>query len=365
MVEISVIVAVYNCEDYLRECLDYIVNQSFKDIEIICINDGSTDKSLEILDSYQKNDSRIEIVTQKNQGLSAVRNRGISLARGKYIYFCDSDDYLDLNALEELYELSEKLETDFIMFKMNNFDNVTHESIEDDYYTMPYLKERVGENVFNYDDVSDIALKLAVNIPANFYKREFIEHMEFPVGLLFEDNVFFTEALFRAKRVYFYDKKLYNRRIRPNSLSKSLSLDIIEINNILLDLCKQYNHPNHKRRLYYRIFNNSYLIFENAPREYKEEIFKEMRNRFIKYSDRWYEDEFFSNRLNRKYKNIYESAISSDSPHEFELKVKSFNMELEVMKLRKENNKIIKRTEKLKNENDVIKSTKGYKFLKI
>ena len=340
MVEISVIIPIYNVEDYLYECINHIVNQSFKDIEIICINDGSTDKSMDILNQFK--DNRINIITQENKGLGASRNVGIKHAKGKYVYFMDADDYLELTALEELYALCKKLNTDFIMFKLKNFDDITKEIIEDEYYSMPYLKNRVGDNIFNYSDVKDIALDLAVNSPGNFFKREFIKDLKYPEGLLYEDNVFFTKALFKADKIYFYDKFLYNRRVRKNSLSKSPSLDTIDITDLLLDIINEYGYTIHKKELYYRIFNNIYKIFENTPEKYKEEVFLKIKEKYQKYSEKWQEDSYFRNELNPRYKNIFESALNSDSPAEFELRVKLFDSEKKLKKLKKQNKKLKK-----------------------
>ena len=96
--EISIIIPVYNVEKYLDECLNSAANQTFENIEIICVNDGSTDGSLEILESHASKDKRIRIISQENKGVSSARNEGLDAARGKYIYFMDSDDYMDLNA---------------------------------------------------------------------------------------------------------------------------------------------------------------------------------------------------------------------------------------------------------------------------
>lgn len=120
MVEISVILPVYNIEDYLSECLESISNQTFEDIEIICIDDGSTDKSLEILKEHSNRDSRIRIIEQENQGAGAARNKALEYAAGKYVYFIDGDDYLELTALEELHDLSIRKGTDFIIFQISN-----------------------------------------------------------------------------------------------------------------------------------------------------------------------------------------------------------------------------------------------------
>ena len=100
---VSVIVPIHNSEKYLRACLDSLINQSLKEIEIICINDGSTDKSELILDEYKSKDKRIIVINQNNSGQSSARNKGIKIAQGEYIGFVDSDDFIDLNYYEKLY----------------------------------------------------------------------------------------------------------------------------------------------------------------------------------------------------------------------------------------------------------------------
>ena len=101
-IKVSVIMPVYNAEDYLRPALDSVIDQTLKDIEIICIDDGSTDKSLEIIKEYQKADSRVRIVTENNAGPGAARNKGIVRARGKYIAFLDADDFYEFDLLARL-----------------------------------------------------------------------------------------------------------------------------------------------------------------------------------------------------------------------------------------------------------------------
>ena len=101
--EISIIIPIYNCEKYLSRCLDSIINQTFTNIEIICINDGSTDSSLKILQDYKTKDPRIIIINQNNQKLGAARNRGLEIQKGNYITFIDSDDWIDNDYLEKLY----------------------------------------------------------------------------------------------------------------------------------------------------------------------------------------------------------------------------------------------------------------------
>ncbi len=122
MTEISIIMPVYNVGKYLRECLDSIVNQSFKDFEIICINDGSTDNSLKILEEYRDKDSRFTIISQDNTGAGEARNTGLKYASGKYVQFLDSDDYFEPNMLENLYKTAKKYNADLTVCSAAKID---------------------------------------------------------------------------------------------------------------------------------------------------------------------------------------------------------------------------------------------------
>ena len=108
MPKISILVPIYNVEKYLRECLDSILNQTLKDIEIICINDGSTDSSLEILNEYSSKDSRVKIINKANSGYGASMNKGLEAASGEYIGIVESDDFIKTTMFEDLYNIAEK-----------------------------------------------------------------------------------------------------------------------------------------------------------------------------------------------------------------------------------------------------------------
>ena len=188
MVKVSVVIPFYNVEDYFEECISSIVNQTLDDMEIICINDGSADNSLKILEGYANSDNRIKIVSQENKGASASRNQGIKLSEGEYIYFMDSDDILELNALEELYKFSESNNLDILIFKMMSFNDETGEKYAIKYYDMPFLKP-FNQKVFNYKDIGVDALRMAVSPPGKFFKRDLIKPIEFLEGYIFEDNL--------------------------------------------------------------------------------------------------------------------------------------------------------------------------------
>ena len=118
MVKISVIIPVYNVEKYLKECLDSVINQTLKDIEIICVNDGSTDNSLNILENYAKKDNRIIVISQKNKGLSGARNTGLKYCSGEYVSFIDSDDYVSKDLFELTYNNAISNNSDLVIFKI-------------------------------------------------------------------------------------------------------------------------------------------------------------------------------------------------------------------------------------------------------
>ena len=140
MVKTSVIIPVYNTQEYIGECLDSLFSQTQKEIEIIAVDDGSTDKSLEIIKSYQKEHNNLKIVCQKNMKLGAARNAGMKIARGKCIYFLDSDDLIEKNALEILYQKLEMYNLDFVSFDAGTFGNAIDDAERFKYYDRSGLR---------------------------------------------------------------------------------------------------------------------------------------------------------------------------------------------------------------------------------
>ena len=133
MVKVSVIIPVYNVEPYLKQCMDSVVGQTLKDIEIICVDDGSTDGSLDILREYAAEDNRIQIIEQKNAGAGAARNNGMRHATGKYLSFLDSDDFFEPRMLEKAYDLAEKDQADFVAYKSDQY----HTAVSYTHLTLP------------------------------------------------------------------------------------------------------------------------------------------------------------------------------------------------------------------------------------
>ena len=330
MVKISVIVPIYNTEKYLNECLDCLVNQSFNDIEIICIDDGSTDNSLGILKDYEENDTRFRVITQENSGAGASRNRGIELAEGEYIYFMDSDDFLELNALEQLFKLSDENDLDMIIFKLINYHDQTKEETTRYYYEMPYLKHMYNK-VFNFRDIKEFLLRLPVTPQGKFFKRDLISNIRFPESLILEDNPFFFEAVLKAKRIFIYDEYLCHRRIREGSVMQSSNekfIDIIQISNLVLRIFKKYSvYDEFKRDLIEKKIKKTYDRFSEVSDDFKPTFFNRIKEDFKNMEYEFGCDSAFIEEIDSKSRFIFKIALSSKDHEEFIANVTNYDAE--------------------------------------
>ena len=367
MVAISVIIPVYNVEKYLGRCLDSVVNQTFTDIEIICINDGSSDNSLEILKRYAQRDRRIKIFTQENSGLSASRNVGMKYASGDYIYFIDSDDYLVKTAFEELYKIATINNTDLIIFKLLNFENQTNHVISKRYHEMFFLKNI--NYIFNYKDIKEHLFSVDVTTCTKFFKRELLDGLHFQEGLIFEDNLFYVDYIFEAKRIIFYDKYLYNRRIRPDSITRGNGknhMDILEISNRIIDKTKKLGcYEEFKTQLFDFKMRHLYLRFTNIQSEYQQSFFNLIKNDF----DRNKHEYMAIKDAEDKSKVIFGNMVMSESIKEFELRMEQFEYLLELRKMGERNQELVDEINSLKQDlnhskhvNDLIMSSNSWKI---
>lgn len=293
MAEISVIIPVYNVEKYLKECLDSICNQTFRDIEIICVNDGSSDSSLDILNDYAKNDDRIRIISQKNQGLGAARNTGFRYAQGNYVYFIDSDDYIELDTLEKLHSNAVSNDSDIVLFKfqtVDDFKNIHRRGLE--FKIDEIFGDIDYENfTFTYKDAGRHIMNSAFSACLKLYRKQFIDTVDFtfPVGLNFEDVPVHVKVMIEAKRISFVPESLYNYRSNPNSILNSTAkgFDIFEIIDLVEDYLKKSNHYDELENefiffkiaqiLVYLKSENSEEYFQKAKREFEKITIKDKR----------------------------------------------------------------------------------------
>lgn len=220
-IAISIIVPIYNVSKYLRDCLDSLERQVFKDIEVILINDGSTDDSEVIAREYCVRNSNFTLINRNNGGLSAARNTGIEVANGKYICFLDSDDFLSCDALERLYIKLEKDKLDALRYSAYTFEDGIDDYIwkhEDGYrFEGEYPKVLEGTEFFSLAIENDDYYPSCCLI---IIRREIIEdnNLCFVEGIIHEDNLFNFELTVLCKRIAVLNEPLYYRRYRAESI---------------------------------------------------------------------------------------------------------------------------------------------------
>ena len=285
-IKVSVVVPVYNVQDYLEQCLDSLVNQTLAEIEIICINDGSTDSSLAILEDYSSKDPRIKIITQKNRGLSGARNTGMKYINGEYVCFIDSDDWLESNALEELYEMSKDLDLDMIFYQMRNYIEDKDEFEDTQYGSVGVLDSSYDGKVFTYKDVLDVLFKLPHSPCSKLFKTSFLRELdvEFPENLNYEDVLFFFKVFLKADRVSFLKKPFYLYRTRADSITGSAGVKSLDIFEILRQSYEVINQTaildtNNQDFLMYLIVNFK-NVYQSVVDDFKEEFFQALKDSY-------------------------------------------------------------------------------------
>ena len=217
---ISIIIPVYNVEKYLKACLDSVVNQTLKSIEIIVVDDGSTDNSKDIIRDFELKDSRVKAIYQKNKGVSQARNAGLKIANGEYIGFVDADDYIDLEMYESMYSKAKQFDSDIVVCNVKDImENKEKISLE-------FQEGLISmENIKPKNFLKDKYFKLGSAVWHKIFKKslivenniKFINYNE----VSSEDTIFNLQAMLKSKNIYCIDKPFYNYIIRENSLTKS------------------------------------------------------------------------------------------------------------------------------------------------
>lgn len=243
MVEISVILPVYNSEKYLKECLESLLNQTFKDIEILCIDDGSSDGSLDILREYEKTDSRITVISQENMGVARTRNSALGRIRGSYVYFMDSDDYLDKNAFKKLHDNITSNDSDFVIMKaifVNNGEEYKFPAFE---LEKEFAKVSFNNFTFTYRDIKSHVLNDLFAPWLKLYRADFLKSSDdftFPEIKSYSDAPFHVKTMLNASKISFVPEYLYYYRENDDSLvhSSSNTINFFTLSDIIEDYLK-------------------------------------------------------------------------------------------------------------------------------
>lgn len=221
--KVSVIMAVYNVEMYLRQCMESVVNQTLQDIEIICVDDGSTDKSLSVLKEYESRDQRVRVYTQENNGAGAARNLGLKYAAGEYLSFLDSDDFFELDMLEKAYERITASQAQIVVFRSDQYREDLKEFLQVSWTLRK--NELPPYRPINYRNMNGNVFKVFVGWAWDkLFEKKYIDEL----GIRFQeqrtsnDMLFVFSAVAFAERIEILDEVLaHQRRNNPNSLSNT------------------------------------------------------------------------------------------------------------------------------------------------
>ena len=304
-IKVSVIVPVYNVEKYIRQCLESIINQTYKNLEIIVVNDGTKDNSMKIVEEYLS-DERIKVINKENGGIASARNRGIDEATGEYISFVDSDDWLELNTYEKLVEII--VDEDIIVFNYNRVDDETQKILKKNYINMKEILKLSQEYTYLYSELEDMCcIKL--------YRTEYIKKNNFKfLEILHEDFWWKVETTYRTSKIKGVNEAFYNYRINRKdnrmSLEKKVDKKILEYRKksyeLILKNMDKYIKVNEKnfslgQEIYVRIERENWRIKLNG-----ELFFGKLDNylkRYLKANNNLIEEKIIIRRL----KNLLKS----------------------------------------------------------
>ena len=315
MPKVSVIIPVYNVEKYLRECLDSVVNQTLKDIEIICVNDGSTDNSLKILEEYALQDNRIKIINQENQGAGAARNNGMNSTQGEYLLFLDSDDFFDLRMFETLYDKMLQTKADIIGFGYYTYDEKTKNCKPNEH---SIRKKLIPHNsmTFSYKDCPFTILNIISNSPWNkIYKTDFLRatNLHFQNLSAFNDVYFATSVLGYAEKIVCIDKPLLYHRVSLNtSITSSKTKkfdDLVQAVNAVINEMQKLEYYDDIKVAVLSFAINAYKYFYYdvlVTEEDRKKIFDKLHIIFNQgiFQDNTTADKIYERYLKREYEKF-------------------------------------------------------------
>lgn len=260
--KISIIVPIYNVEKYIDKAMESIVNQTYKNLEIILINDESKDKSIKICEKYIKNDTRIKLVNQKNKGLSGARNTGLENATGDYIMFIDPDDTFELNACENLYKEIEKTNADYVIANYRNMDEDDTKWDKPAFDTNKYKKMQVS-----IKEPTKCFYVMNSGVWNKIFRKEFLDaiKVKFVEKTPAEDAIFTTYCFIKAQKVYYTPEIVYNYRLRESdsissSCSKEYFLGINRAYKMIYNNFKENNQIDFYRFFYAKSMN--YILYK-------------------------------------------------------------------------------------------------------
>lgn len=278
--KVSVIIPVYNVEKYLQRCIESVIKQTHKDIEIILVDDGSKDKSGEFCDLWAEKDNRIKVLHKANGGLSSARNVGNSIATGDYILYLDSDDYLSISCISKLVNMCEKTGSDISIIQMKYVSENMNEEIHID--EKSFIKVLSAEKAI---EASLYQRLYSCCAPAKLYKKEIIEGIEFPMGRVSEDLATCHLFLDKAQKISYTNAIGYYYRQHSNSIMHIFNpkrMDALEWTLQIEEFCK-LKYPSIVTAAKCRTFNVAVHLILDLPasgevrEKYYRDLWKELK----------------------------------------------------------------------------------------
>ena len=281
MAKVSVIIPVYNAEKYISRCLESVINQTFKDVEIICIDDNSQDNSADILEQYSKNDERIKVLhNSQNIKAALTRNIGIDLAEGEYIYFLDADDYIDENYLKNMISVSDRENCDIVL----NLSILSETSESSNFYKHPSMPEINSQG--EYLDNITIIHEAPCFIWARLFRKSLLDKYNLRFIKTHADDVVFNTIvnLYCEKTFVFYGDN-YHYTINADSMTGTVTslnkkdLEHIKAYNLIYDYMKEHNISDKRLKLY-RVYP-FYKVDSEEKFEFYKKFFENIKNDFL------------------------------------------------------------------------------------
>lgn len=356
-VKVSLIIPVYNAENFLRVSINSLLNQTLADIELVCVNDGSKDDSLKILENFSKKDPRIKIIDQENQGCGAARNKALDNANGDYIYFFDPDDYLVPDALEKLYYNAISNNSDFVIFKIASFRDGEPINYDEPGFEFEKIFNDVDFNnfTFNYRAIRRHVLLSSFAPWTKFYKKEFLDNYDdfrFHINVAFDDVPFHVQSMLRAKRISYVPEFFYHYRLsNPNSVNNTASNapDIFKIVDYVEKFLKKENFFDEFREdfIIFKITQLSMYISSSRSEDYFKMVKSAINEINFLDTDAYVGVIKRNNALKR-----YNAIVNSNSIREYELNLVNNGENLKVYN----DNIYINEVERIRDEIQVLAS---------
>lgn len=320
MVKVSVILTAFNEEKYIKKAIESILNQTLEDLELIVINDGSTDSTLDIINGFD--DSRLKLINHENQGPGASRNKALKVALGEYIMYLDGDDWYCPEAVEIAYDEAKGKDTDFTFYQMINYDDKTGKVYENDWFDLTIFDESFEDRVFKASDYDGSIFDMSVGVCQKIYNASFLRSIDakFPEGIFFEDMPFFYYVLLKAERISIIKKHLYYRRKHDASITHVVDEKFMDTVPAGQELMKIFIENG-----WYDLYKFDLLAYKiNGPRfalrdikeNYKIPLYELIKNDYLAIKQSRYYQDFLDN-LGPVKKKFFLDIIRSKDYEEF------------------------------------------------